>query len=66
VPAPIATQPAAPTRVAPQSPSVPVAPRPHPQAAPAAAPPASAAKPNCNPPYEFDESGNKRWKRECL
>jgi tRNA A-37 threonylcarbamoyl transferase component Bud32 len=66
VPAPIATQPAAPTRVAPQPPSVPVAPRPHPQGAPAAAPPASAAKPNCNPPYEFDESGNKRWKRECL
>jgi serine/threonine protein kinase len=27
---------------------------------------ASAAKPRCDPPYEFDDKGNKRWKRECL
>ncbi len=34
--------------------------------APAPAPAAAPSKPSCNPPYEFDESGNKRWKRECL
>jgi serine/threonine-protein kinase len=34
--------------------------------APAAAVPAAPPKPNCNPPYEFDGDGNKRWKRECL
>ncbi len=28
--------------------------------------PAPAAKPRCDPPYEFDDKGNKRWKRECL
>jgi serine/threonine protein kinase len=32
---------------------------------PAPAPP-SSAKPRCDPPYEFDEKGDKRWKRECL
>jgi hypothetical protein len=59
------------------TPSVPVsalAPlRPPPRTAPATAPgpaaaPASPApgKPSCNPPYEFDENGNKHWKRECL
>jgi serine/threonine protein kinase len=38
-----------------------------PPAAPGAAPPSTATnKPGCNPPYEFDENGNKRWKRECL
>ena len=43
-----------------------------PQATPRVRPVASApsgpapAKASCNPPYEFDESGNKRWKRECL
>ena len=31
-----------------------------------AAPPSAPNKPSCNPPYEFDENGNKRWKRECL
>src|SRR6185437_1018757 len=41
--------------------------RPRPAAAPApAAPVAAPAKPSCNPPYEFDQDGNKRWKRECL
>jgi hypothetical protein len=37
---------------------------PTPPVTPPAAPPAS--KTSCNPPYEFDENGNKRWKRECL
>ena len=31
-----------------------------------APPPATASKPRCDPPYEFDAKGNKRWKRECL
>jgi hypothetical protein len=31
---------------------------------PAAAP--AVSKASCNPPYEFDAAGNKRWKRECL
>jgi serine/threonine-protein kinase len=57
-----------PARVAPLPPSVPVAPRVRPVTAPAStpAPAAAPSKPSCSPPYEFDESGNKRWKRECL
>jgi len=36
-------------------------------AAPVAAPPpAGSAHVSCNPPYEFDAKGDKRWKRECL
>jgi tRNA A-37 threonylcarbamoyl transferase component Bud32 len=31
-----------------------------------AAPAPSVAKPSCDPPYEFDAKGDKRWKRECL
>ena len=27
--------------------------------------PAPSARPNCNPPYEFDATGRKIWKREC-
>ncbi len=27
---------------------------------------APSARPRCDPPYEFDDKGNKRWKRECL
>jgi serine/threonine protein kinase len=66
-PVPTAAASATSVRVAPLPPSVPVTPRPHPAVAPAAAPPsATPAKPSCNPPYEFDEGGNKRWKRECL
>jgi hypothetical protein len=41
-----------------------------PSAAPASAAVASATaaplKPNCDPPYEFDANGNKRWKRDCF
>jgi serine/threonine-protein kinase len=41
--------------------------RPHPAApATAAAAPTASSKPSCNPPYEFDAKGDKRWKRECL
>jgi serine/threonine protein kinase len=65
--APTAAASATAVRVSPLPPSVPLAPRPHPPSAPtAAAPVAAPAKPSCNPPYEFDEGGNKRWKRECL
>jgi serine/threonine-protein kinase len=35
----------------------------------ATTPTASVSKPpaaNCNPPYEFDAKGDKRWKAECL
>jgi serine/threonine protein kinase len=40
---------------------------PSPSAAPPSTPSAlPAAKLNCNPPYEFDDKGNKRWKRDCL
>jgi eukaryotic-like serine/threonine-protein kinase len=65
---PAAAPSAAPVRVSPLPPSVPVTPRVRPVVAPPSAPPPAAAptKPSCNPPYEFDESGNKRWKRECL
>jgi eukaryotic-like serine/threonine-protein kinase len=35
-------------------------------APPPAATAAPVAKPSCEPPYEFDDKGNKRWKRECL
>jgi eukaryotic-like serine/threonine-protein kinase len=59
--------PAAPIPVAPSPHGGPAAPRVRP--VPSAAPPAAAPPPekvDCNPPYEFDESGNKRWKRECL
>jgi hypothetical protein len=57
----------APAQLAPVAPR----PRPGPNTAPPAAvgpvaPPAAPGKPNCNPPYEFDADGNKRWKRECL
>jgi serine/threonine protein kinase len=53
-----------PARVKPTTPSPSGAPPPAP-AAPT--PPAlPAAKINCNPPYEFDDKGNKRWKRDCL
>jgi len=27
---------------------------------------APAARAGCNPPYEFDSEGNKKWKRQCL
>jgi serine/threonine protein kinase len=69
------------TAVSPQSlptaapPVVQAAPRPRPAfqgASPATLTPSGPAaapapnKPNCNPPYEFDANGNKRWKRECL
>ncbi len=37
-----------------------------PPVTPAAAVTPAPNKPSCNPPYEFDENGNKRWKRECL
>jgi serine/threonine protein kinase len=46
-------------------PVMPVAPAP-PVAVTAPTAKASAAAPSCNPPYEFDEKGNKRWKRQCL
>jgi serine/threonine-protein kinase len=40
---------------------------PSPSATPPSAPSAlPAAKLNCNPPYDFDDKGNKRWKRDCL
>jgi eukaryotic-like serine/threonine-protein kinase len=29
-------------------------------------PPAGSSRTGCNPPYEFDAKGDKRWKRECL
>jgi|HubBroStandDraft_4_1064222.scaffolds.fasta_scaffold20188_4 serine/threonine protein kinase len=36
-------------------------------AAPASPPaPAGSSHAGCNPPYEFDAKGDKRWKRECL
>jgi len=28
--------------------------------------PRPSPKPNCNPPYDFDSQGNKRWKVQCL
>ncbi len=35
--------------------------------APAAAIPSRApSMPSCNPPYTFDDQGNKKFKRECL
>jgi eukaryotic-like serine/threonine-protein kinase len=43
--------------------------RPAPQVgspAPTSPPPAGTARAGCNPPYEFDAKGDKRWKRECL
>jgi serine/threonine protein kinase len=46
-------------RMKPATPSPSAAPPPTPSALP-------AAKINCNPPYEFDDKGNKRWKRDCL
>jgi serine/threonine protein kinase len=58
--------PPAPVRIVSLPPSQPVAPRVRPVAPAPASPVAAPAKPSCNPPYEFDESGNKRWKRECL
>ena len=66
-PTPIATlAPVAPART-PATPPQPATPRPRPVASVAPVPPVAApAKPSCNPPYEFDENGNKRWKRECL
>lgn len=48
----------APKRLAPP-PSIPVATRP-------AAAPARAARDQCKPPYSFDASGIKHFKRECL
>ena len=42
---------------------------PSPMVAATPAPATSAptpARPRCDPPYEFDDKGNKRWKRECL
>lgn len=29
-------------------------------------PPSPAPQPNCNPPYELDANGHRRYKRECL
>jgi serine/threonine-protein kinase len=41
--------------------------RPRPVTAPTApAAPATSSRASCNPPYEFDAKGDKRWKRECL
>ncbi len=57
-PPPSAPQAAPRPRPSPVTPSAAAAPPPPPVTAP--------AKPSCNPPYEFDEDGNKRWKRECL
>jgi serine/threonine-protein kinase len=60
---PIAAPRAAPVPVAPASKShaaAPLAP------SPATAPPVASSHPGCNPPYEFDAKGDKRWKRECL
>jgi len=60
--------PTAAPRVAP----APAAPTSKPRAAAAVAPspppspPAASTHPGCNPPYEFDAKGDKRWKRECL
>ena len=64
----VAAPSAAPARVAPLPASLPVTPRIRPVVTPPPSPPPAAppTKPGCNPPYEFDESGNKRWKRECL
>jgi serine/threonine protein kinase len=75
---PVATAPAAPiappgiaappaqVRIVALPPSQPVTPRVRPVAPAPVSPVAAPAKPSCNPPYEFDEGGNKRWKRECL
>ena len=60
---PIAAPHAVPPLVAPASKSraaAPVAP------SPATAPPVASSHSGCNPPYEFDAKGDKRWKRECL
>jgi eukaryotic-like serine/threonine-protein kinase len=67
---PVVTASAPSVRLVPTPSSLPLAARPH-SLGPTASPPAAAAppppgKPSCNPPYEFDESGNKHWKRECL
>jgi serine/threonine-protein kinase len=37
-----------------------------PRTKPATAPARNAAPKGCNPPYELDANGNKKWKRECL
>jgi serine/threonine-protein kinase len=67
---PVVTASAPSVRLVPTPTSLPLAAHPHSVApttpSPAAASPASPGKPSCNPPYEFDESGNKHWKRECL
>jgi hypothetical protein len=70
-PRPERLEPASNTPSVPVSALAPLRPPPHPAtpgaAAPlTAAPPSAPNKPSCNPPYEFDENGNKRWKRECL
>jgi hypothetical protein len=60
---PVAATRAVPALAAPSSKphvAVPVA------ASPATAPPVASPHPGCNPPYEFDAKGDKRWKRECL
>jgi len=42
-------------------------PQPAPATPPAGPPPsASPSRRSCDPPYEFDEKGNKIWKRDCL
>ncbi len=65
-PPPVVTAQVAPARPPPPPPAPPAPPHVRPVASAASAPPSTPAKGNCNPPYEFDESGNKRWKRECL
>jgi serine/threonine protein kinase len=37
-----------------------------PQASSATTAPGASPKPNCNPPYEFDAAGHKKWKIQCL
>jgi len=60
---PVAAPRAAPALAAPSS-------KPHATAPvagpPATAPPTASSHAGCNPPYEFDAKGDKRWKRECL
>jgi serine/threonine-protein kinase len=72
-PAPAAPSPApstAPDIAAATSPAPPAPPAITPTSAtaarPAAAPRPPATPAGCNPPYEFDSAGHKKWKRECL
>jgi eukaryotic-like serine/threonine-protein kinase len=57
--------PPAPSASVPQSP--PAAGTPHPAAVGPAQPVRPVApRPNCNPPYDVDSLGQKKWKRQCL